>query len=209
MAMDLTLLDAVFALVGIWLVKALLSRKTRPASLPPGPKGLPLIGNILDMPKSHEWLQFTKWNKHYGKESPSMSTVCLSTTMTYFIGDIVHINLLGQNVVILGSVTHAINMLDKRSTIYSGRPVLAMGGDLVGWSNTLALSQYGERFREYRRLAHKLFGSRVQVRKYHNLEGYETRKFLRRVLHGPDHVAGHIRKSVVTSSQLCYIHATL
>lgn len=34
--------------------------------LPPGPKPLPLIGNVLDMPKYHEWYTYQDWNKKYG-----------------------------------------------------------------------------------------------------------------------------------------------
>jgi hypothetical protein len=34
--------------------------------LPPGPPGLPLIGNALQMPTQHEWLTFTTWGKTYG-----------------------------------------------------------------------------------------------------------------------------------------------
>ena len=33
---------------------------------PPGPPALPLIGNLLDMPTSYEWLTFSKWAKLYG-----------------------------------------------------------------------------------------------------------------------------------------------
>ncbi|KZP16296.1 hypothetical protein FIBSPDRAFT_64218 [Athelia psychrophila] len=32
---------------------------------PPGPRGLPLIGNMLDMPTSDEWLQYRKWSEEF------------------------------------------------------------------------------------------------------------------------------------------------
>jgi hypothetical protein len=34
--------------------------------LPPGPKGLPIIGNLLDMPTRDEWVTFQKWSKDFG-----------------------------------------------------------------------------------------------------------------------------------------------
>lgn len=36
------------------------------APLPPGPKGKPLIGNLLDIPAEEQWVQATKWAEEYG-----------------------------------------------------------------------------------------------------------------------------------------------
>ena len=33
--------------------------------LPPGPRGYPIIGNILDL-RSAQWLKFAEWRKKYG-----------------------------------------------------------------------------------------------------------------------------------------------
>jgi hypothetical protein len=40
--------------------------QSRLLPLPPGPKGLPLVGNIFDMPYEKEWLTFAKWGETYG-----------------------------------------------------------------------------------------------------------------------------------------------
>ena len=34
--------------------------------LPPGPKGLPVIGNLRDMPTRFEWKTYHKWSKELG-----------------------------------------------------------------------------------------------------------------------------------------------
>ncbi len=34
--------------------------------LPPGPRGLPFLGNIADMPKDYEWLHWGKHKDVYG-----------------------------------------------------------------------------------------------------------------------------------------------
>ena len=36
--------------------------------LPPGPRGYPIIGNILEL-RSQQWLKFTEWRMQYGQRS--------------------------------------------------------------------------------------------------------------------------------------------
>ncbi|TFY76167.1 hypothetical protein EWM64_g7846 [Hericium alpestre] len=171
---SVTTLDVGLAVLGLFLVKHILSRRTA-GPYPPGPKGLPVIGNVLDMPKSQGWLTFAKWADEYG--------------------NIIHLNLLGQPMIILNSLDTAMEMLDKKSSIYSDRPVLMMGSKIVGWENTLALTPYGDRFREYRRMLHRLIGSRTSMDEFHPIEELETHRFLRRILQKPDDVSDHIRKT--------------
>lgn len=71
-----------------------------------------------------------------------------------------------------------------------------MGGELVGWKNTLALLQYGDRFRRYRRFFHSLVGSHATIKRFLPVEELETRRFLRRVLTKPEKLQTHIRKYV-------------
>jgi hypothetical protein len=40
-------------------------RSSRP--LPPGPKKLPLLGNILDLPTNQQWKKFIEWGKEFSK----------------------------------------------------------------------------------------------------------------------------------------------
>lgn len=41
-------------------------RRKRSPPLPPGPRGLPFIGNILDIPSSHHWLKFAELGEVWG-----------------------------------------------------------------------------------------------------------------------------------------------
>ena len=73
---------------------------------PPGPKPLPLLGNVLDLPTSREYETYTRWGKEFG--------------------DVVHVNALGQHIIVLSSVQAAKELLERRSSIYSGRPCVPM-----------------------------------------------------------------------------------
>ncbi|KAF8974327.1 cytochrome P450 [Flammula alnicola] len=166
--------DASIILLALFILKTIFpSSRTR--SLPPGPKGLPLVGNILDMPAEKEWLTFARWGEAYG--------------------DMCSVTVLGQPLIILNSAKIASDMLDKKSAIYSDRPKLQMGGELVGWKNTMVLLPYGDRFRRYRRLFHDLIGNQSAVKCFYPSEEIEARRFLRRVLMKPDDLSGHVRKT--------------
>ena len=39
-------------------------------SFPPGPPGIPFIGNLLDMTKSQRWRGIDEWREKYGKNRP-------------------------------------------------------------------------------------------------------------------------------------------
>lgn len=41
----------------------------RKSNLPPGPKRLPVIGNVHQMPQEAPWLVFSEWSKTYGELS--------------------------------------------------------------------------------------------------------------------------------------------
>ncbi|EKM56476.1 uncharacterized protein PHACADRAFT_141167 [Phanerochaete carnosa HHB-10118-sp] len=172
----LTALDIFLALIGGFLLRAFIARSRQRAPYPPGPKGLPVIGNVTEMPTSHEWFKFAEWAERYG--------------------NIIYLNLLGQPMIVLNSAEHAVALLDKRSNIYSDRPVLMMGGEIVGWKYSLVLSPYGQRFRDYRRFIAKVIGGPTQVKALLPQEEYETRRFLKRILNDPERISDHIRKTV-------------
>ena len=58
-------LTAVFVLV-LALIPLYRASKRDRLSLPPGPKGWPLIGNLLDIPQSDFSKTYAEWARKYG-----------------------------------------------------------------------------------------------------------------------------------------------
>ncbi|KAG2058823.1 cytochrome P450 [Suillus hirtellus] len=157
--------------VGVYLIKQVFNKKNPP--YPPGPPGWPLIGNIMDMPYFRPWITFTEWGKKYG--------------------DISHINVLGQHIIVLNSVETAMDMLDNKGAIYSDRPILTVGGELVGWENVVTLLPYGDHLRRHRKKFHGVTGTRAAVSTYSQVEEVETHRFLKRVFAKPNQLQAHVR----------------
>jgi hypothetical protein len=74
--------------------------------LPPGPKPLPVIGNLLDLPTRRSWLTHQAWCKLYG--------------------DVVYVQALGRKMVILGSAAAVNDLIERRGAAYADRKVTPM-----------------------------------------------------------------------------------
>lgn len=54
----------------IWFVRSIVARKRRNPRglpLPPGPQGLPLLGNMFQFPTTYLWEGYDKLSKEYGR----------------------------------------------------------------------------------------------------------------------------------------------
>lgn len=71
---------------------------------------------------------------------------------------------------------------------------MQMGGELVGWKNTLVLVPYGDRHRNYRKFFHQVIGSNSSLSLFYPVEELETHRFLKLVLKNPDELVAHIRQ---------------
>lgn len=108
------------------LLKQYAQKLTTKYPKPPGPKALPLLGNLLDLPTTDEWLVYEQWSHVYGEFSPPFATVASLPLVQSALGDVMSVEALGQNIIILNSIEAAQELLERRGSIYSDRAQTVM-----------------------------------------------------------------------------------
>ncbi|KLO06827.1 cytochrome P450 [Schizopora paradoxa] len=157
------------ALIYRWLT----NRKERALPHPPGPKGLPFIGNLLQMPSSRIWEKASQWGEEFG--------------------DIVYVENLGKPMLFLNSYDDAVELLANRSALYSSRPHSTMSMDLEGWDWMMINIPYGDTLRKHRAYHHR-FISNPDILNYLDVQASETRKMLCHMLDAPEEYEKHIAR---------------
>ncbi|KAF9262341.1 cytochrome P450 [Marasmius fiardii PR-910] len=140
---------------------------------PPGPKPLPILGNVRDFTPKEFWLPVTKWAKKYG--------------------DVCYLRVLNWNMVFLNSVQSVDDLLDKRGAIYSDKPTLQMSGELCGVEKLMPFVKYDETLKRQRRRIQQTLGARM-IPTYHPMIETATASLLCALVDSPAEYIGHIRK---------------
>lgn len=102
--------------------------------------------------------------------------------------------------IIVNSLQVAEDLLDVKGGNFSDRPVIQMGGELVGFRNVLTFCQYGDRVRKERKLFHQLFGNQKAIERFLPLQRSEIRTLLQYLLRTPGGALEGVQRSV---SLLC------
>jgi cytochrome P450 len=127
------------------------------------------------------------------------------------------VHVFSQHIILLNSLDVCDELLNKRSAIYSGRPVLPLAGEMcviyyltvfhgfirgyrVGWDRQLILSQDGDRHKAMRKLVARYIGTRFAVAALSNVQESEARWFVLRMSETPEDVLSHIRLYVRSCS---------
>ncbi|CAD0010824.1 unnamed protein product [Aureobasidium pullulans] len=176
---------ALFTLFSLALVVGLgscyiLGSGLRPKNYPPGPRTLPLIGNlhqvckvvksrhnrltVIQIPSKNEYLQFAKWAKEYG---PIYSILAGS-----------------RPIIVLSSVEVVKDLLDKRSAIYSDRPEAYAANHIPISKLRMVFMPYTPLWRKVRKIAHSLLSIKV-VKNYDAYQEMERKQMLDEMLENP------------------------
>ncbi|PSS06488.1 hypothetical protein PHLCEN_2v3717 [Hermanssonia centrifuga] len=155
----LALLISTLTLVHGWRIR------TKRLPVPPGPKPWPIIGNALQLPKEKEWLTYQDWSHEYGS-------------------DVLYFTSWGRSHVLINSAQAAAELLEKRSTLYSGRPRMPMLNELIGFEWDFAFMPYDDEWKDTRKAFTQHFRPTAAV-KYRPIETQKTRELLRDLLETP------------------------
>ncbi|KAK5126948.1 hypothetical protein LTR85_008306 [Meristemomyces frigidus] len=154
----------VLGVLALYAIKKLfLDRRAESMPLPPGPPGLPLVGNVSDLPPP-DVPEYQHWLEHKDRYGPLSS-----------------ITVLGQTMIIVHDKEVAFELMEKRANRYSGRPKLKFGFDMVGWGNMMSGLDYNHKHRLYRRYAYQQLGTKAAVSKYYSLQETAVGRFLWRI----------------------------
>ncbi|KIJ12719.1 hypothetical protein PAXINDRAFT_14478 [Paxillus involutus ATCC 200175] len=166
-------LSTLVALWGVLTICIVRSRRSRTRfPLPPGPKPLPLIGNLCDLPLKDETVTYDEWAKKYG--------------------DLVYANVMGHRLLFVNSTQVADDLFEKRAVNYSDRNELPMINDLMGWNWSSGHMSYGERWKKHRKMFERLFRPAVAPT-YWSPQGKEAHALLRNLLDSPRENTEHLR----------------
>ncbi|KAF8885508.1 cytochrome P450 [Infundibulicybe gibba] len=157
----LTLCKAVIAAL---VLRFLAVTLRRPKYLP-GPRGLPFFGNLFQIPNAHSWETYAKWRETYG--------------------DAIYVSALGSSIVVLNSYEACVDILEKRSNLYSDRPVSVVASHLMGWQRSVTLAPYTDRWRRFRKIMAQALRKEV-VKQYWPGQEREIRRFLGLLIAEPD-----------------------
>ncbi|KAF8188191.1 cytochrome P450 [Mycena galopus ATCC 62051] len=144
--------------------------------LPPGPPKDPLIGHLRYMPTAQAPFLFHEWAKTYG--------------------DVMHLQVFGKSMIVLDTLQAAVDLLDKRGSIYSDRPPLPLY-ELLGWTYMLSFMRYGEIFARHRQI-HQSFFNRQRCAGFEPMQTQEARWLVRNLLASPTETS-HIHRRFATS----------
>ncbi|KAL2062757.1 hypothetical protein VTL71DRAFT_5829 [Oculimacula yallundae] len=137
-----------FAAIAILVIYKLFIQKSK---LPPGtkrlpgPKGIPLLGSVPDLPAKHSWLQFYAWTKQYGP-------IC-------------QVKLGADTCILVADPKIVEDLLVKRAAKYSGRGHFsAIWGDCATDGHYLPLMTSGPDHKRIKTFLRKIIASMPRER---------------------------------------------
>ncbi|TFK64016.1 cytochrome P450 [Pluteus cervinus] len=168
---------SVVILVGAFLALLIRfwSRKGYPT--PPGPKGLPFLGNIFQLPP-FQFIRFMEWKEQFGP--------------------IFSLNLVGQPVIVINNLEIATELLERRSSIYADRPRIIVANEIMSGGLMLPIVPYGNLWKKLRKASHEGLSPQV-VPLYQHAQELEAATLVQNLINRPELWDEEIKKSTASS----------
>jgi len=128
---------------------------------PPGPKGLPIIGNLHQLDISNLYLQFSQFSKLYGP--------LFSLTLGL------------RQAIVVSSAEIAKEVLKTNDNVFSNRPVLYGQQKLTYNGSEMVFSQYSDFWREIRKICVVHIFSAKRVSHYSSIRKFEVKKMIKKI----------------------------
>lgn len=177
MPLSLSLEYLVFDLAALslftYVARNYLADRTRRQGLqyPPGPRGLPVLGNLFDIPQRAPWETYTRWGKQYG--------------------EVTSISVLGRLVVFINSARAAKALFEQTGTLYMDRPAIPII-DMMEAHFNLAITRYGHKWRVERRIVDQNLRPAMAIT-YQPMQIVKAHAFLRQVLRCPEKTLEYLK----------------
>ncbi|PHH62995.1 hypothetical protein CDD81_6420 [Ophiocordyceps australis] len=148
--------------------------------LPPGPKPLPLLGNIAHLPPRNtpDYLHWLKLKDY---------------------GPLTSLRILGTTLIVIHDAAMAVDLLDRMAGVASDRPQMVFAQDLCGMGRFLVLRNWDVAARRQRRFMNQQLGPRAVAAQYRRVQESEVLKLLVRILHEPENAMEHFKTQVCCS----------
>ncbi|KAJ7199555.1 cytochrome P450 [Mycena haematopus] len=172
-------------LLALVLLVSWLVRRRGALSTPPGPRiSVFGFGNGVAMPKTFQWFTYAEWRKTYG--------------------DLIFLDIFQNPILVINSVQVARDLLEKKSAIYSSRPVRVMQRDVMGFNFLFTGMKYDSWYKQHRTMFQRHFQHNV-IQKYQSLQQRHAHTFLRNMAHSPDALEHNIRRTTAAVVlEICY-----
>ncbi|KIY67969.1 cytochrome P450 [Cylindrobasidium torrendii FP15055 ss-10] len=145
-----------------------LSRKGVPK--PPGPRGLPVVGNLFDMPTGKDWEVYARMSETYG---PVMSLTVGPTT-----------------IIVLSTIEKVKDFFEKRGANFCSRPSVPMM-DIMEWSRSFGLLRAGPDLTKTRKMFYQEFGTTALAETFFPQELDQAKTFIELVAETPENLVDH------------------
>ncbi|KAJ7593187.1 cytochrome P450 [Mycena floridula] len=162
------------AILAVVVLYFFLRNLTRKATLPPGPRALPFVGNFHQLPRKDPFKVYQSWSKSYGSS-------------------VIYMHIFGREFVVLNSLKAITDLFEKRSSKYSTRPRLVMAGELVGRERTaLLFLKYGTKWKQCRQVVHGWLKP-AAMKNYGPMQENGSYRLLGQLLDNPEDFSQHVR----------------